>query len=270
MPRRFPSADKTPATTPADRSKNELRALLQELRTLEQEGKLDATAEAHIRTRFSALAQRVTQEHEHLKARLERDRPLPPAKFQWWPPPGRERRLTQLLLAGVALFLAGPIMALMLGGNIIFVRGPAYRVAMPYIFCVSMPVLWAAQIKFDKRLPGKHPRWGRCLMRYPFNAMLVAGLIVLTPYGWAALFGHVFGSPGRYEVTVKWVDGLKAPGRRPSWSCRQHGTLEFRGASAKVCMQRAFVGPMPHTGDTVEVNGRLSWWGLVVDPAEHR
>lgn len=242
----------------------EVAALLREGMELERQGHLDTEATARIEARLQAIyeaQQRVISvQQQHQQAIKDPDAQSPRHKdaYERWTVP--KVLWTPFLAAGVA----GLLLEVTVGRGFIWLGNVAYSSTMPVSLLVLFTVL-AVVLYLDERanhsLRSRHPTgWVRWLVMYPTLVVFCAGLVAFAPWGWAAAIGWAVGMPSRVDVRVASVQVHDERKR----NCNQSAQLEFKGATARICLDGRLAGPVPAAGETVAVSGRVSLLGLHV------
>lgn len=257
----------------------EVAAVLREGMALEEKGLLDAKASAAIEARLDAILQAQMR-----AAGLPQQQPQQPQQAIETPDahaahrsagrPLRHRGTSDRVRIVVALVFAaafaGLLLEVTLGSGFIWSGGTAYGALGGQLFVVLAPVC-AVGLYLHERSTGsiraQYPTgFVRWVFLYPTMVVFMAGFLISIPWGWAALLGWTFGAPSRVDVRVASVqvhDGRKR-------NCDQSARLEFKGATARICLDGRLAGAVPAADDTVAVSGRVSRLGLHVQQVHGR
>ena len=92
--------------------------------------------------------------------------------------------------------------------------------------------------------------------------LTISGLVLVSPYGWAAVGGWMVGEPAAARQAQVLSVQVERP--RPG-KCDRRAVLVFSEGPARVCLEDRLVGDVPKVGDTVSVRGRSSILGLLVE-----
>lgn len=251
----IPSHDLTPET--GDRLENE--KILNEMKALEREGKLDEAAIAGFDARVDAQLARISHGVEKAQADFEaaialRKRPVLPKRF------------VIPFLVFLFLVFIGPLIEMGIGRGFVFAYANAYRAAMPWIVGILLPVIGFGvytRERKDHLLKDRYPTWGvRWLLMFPLVSLLAAALIVVSPLGWAAFMGWATGAGVTVpEAKVLAVGKASASSRR---GCKQDARLQILGNEATICLDGRISKPLKQ-GDSLSVQGRVSVWGVYIE-----
>lgn len=244
----------------------EVEAILRESAELDRRGQLDAAAKKRIEARLEELITRFKQE---MTARLAEIHATSRHEFQQRIVLPRRLRLPGLLLA--LLIAVGALLEATMGDAFIFAAAPQYRSAMPVMFfalLIPVAVGWLALERNSPDMAARYPTWWvRWFVMFPLVVALTSGLIIVSPLGWAALSGLVTGVPTEgAEAIVASIDSTDSISRR----CGQLTRLDFRGATATVCLGGRYSGRPLKDGDKLVLAGRLSRFGFFIEAASVR
>lgn len=251
----FPARQQSKRTpSAADREDD---AIFEEFNELALEGRIDDDAVASIDARLDANLKRREVEFAASIAEIE---------AQFAPP-----RLLPLgaRLALAVVFLAASIGALLeitIGSGFIFAGSNAYRHAMPWLWGILLPafgVTWYLAERRQKLLLHRYPTaWVRWMLIFPLMAVASAGMTIIAPLGWAALGGYLTGtSPERLAAKVLSIEPAETRRR----SCDQKARLEVEETAADICLEGRLTGRSPGRGETVDVTGRRSVFGILIE-----
>lgn len=232
---------------------SEMDSALQERARLKSEGKLDATASLRIEARLHELSSKMDKvmDEELADGLAEiygiRHRRLPiPLRVFW---------------VVMALLGIGTVLEITVGQGFIFSGSNEYREASPWLLALFTPIL-AVGLFFHLRAIPPAPYTRAQISRRALLAggvAIIAYMVVVAPLGWIALLGWTVGSPSMsLEATIIAIEATHR-GR----TCRQHAELDFRGTSARICVEDR-LSVQPRAGETVRVSGLLSPLGLYV------
>jgi hypothetical protein len=244
--RRIPSA--------ADR---EDEAIFDEFNDLARKGGVDDDAIASIDARFDANLKRREAELAasiaEIEAQFAPPRPLPLA--------------ARIALATVMLALAiGSLLEITIGSGFIFSGSNAYRHAMPWLWAVLLPsfgVVWYLAERRQNLLRHRYPTaWVRWLLVFPLMVVASAGMAIVAPLGWAAMGGYLVDAPPE-RLAAKVLSIEPAATRRRS--CDQKARFEIDGIAADICLEGRLTGRSPGRGEMVEVTGRRSVFGILIE-----
>nr|CBA31410.1 hypothetical protein Csp_F37390 [Curvibacter putative symbiont of Hydra magnipapillata] len=101
----------------------------------------------------------------------------------------------------------------------------------------------------------------RVLLGFPLMSVFIAGVLVAAPLGY--FYGMVYLS-GEFQTGVTVVVLEAEPRSSSGKGCKQHFTFRYEAVSGKVCVQGRVVGPLPVTGQRVELRGIRSALGFWV------
>lgn len=237
--------------------------ILNEMKALEREGKLDEAAIAGFDARVDAQLARISQEVEKAQADFEaaierRKHPVLPKRF--------------FIPVVVIIFLVfiGPMIELGIGKGFVFAHANAYRAAMPWIVGLLLPVIGFAVYTRERKellLKYRYPTWGvRWLLMFPLVSLLGAAMIAMAPLGWAAFIGWATGKDSTaLEARVLSVGEASSSSR----GCKQHASLQVLGNEASICLDGRISKP-PRQGDSLSVRGRVSAWGVYIEELHPR
>ncbi|WP_322594546.1 hypothetical protein [Acidovorax sp.] len=167
--------------------------------------------------------------------------------------------------AAVAVFFVfgGVALEMVFGSGFIFLGSGALYSAMPWLLGILLALFAWGVYRLERStgfLEADVPTWSiRWLIMYPFVVLLCASAVFGAPWGWAAFLGWSTGVPVREQIRVVWIE---TP--RDSDNCGQSARVEFRGSTARICVEGLMEGAAPRAGDTVGVSGLISSYGLLV------
>lgn len=101
----------------------------------------------------------------------------------------------------------------------------------------------------------------RVLLGFPVMALSLAGVLVAAPLGYVYGLAYITGSP---QTGVSAVVLKAEPVRTSGKGCKQDFTFRLDGAAGEACVQGRVVGPLPVTGQRVELRGIRSVLGFWV------
>lgn len=242
-----------------ERANAEMEAVFQEGMALEEKGKLDAAAQAQIESRLQDISNKLNKELDDQIARVKAQYPLP----NRWVLPKSFRLPASALLIFV---IVGAVLEMLVGSSFIFSGSNDYRRAVPWLLCIVVPLVAVGFFLLEKRnhqMKAQFPTWSiRWLAMFPLIIAMCSAAIVISPLGWASVLGWVIGMPTeRLEAIVISIDNP----RSRSGECDQHADLEFRGVTARICVEDLVMGATPKAGERVLISGRLSSLGLYID-----
>jgi len=230
----------------------EMDMILQETLKLDSEGKLDNTAVEEIQRRIQNK-----DASENAIDIITR-----PSISEPWTLPKKFRLPVLAILFFVVI---GALLEAIIGKQFIFSAINEYWQFIPWIIGVTAPLLaWGLffMVKNDYFIKSRYPTWSiRWLVMFPMMVALSIAMVVTAPLGWASLYGWTTGAPTEnLEARV-----IEISVSHPSRWCDQESELNFRGASATICVEGRLSGQTPKAGDRVQVSGRLSQLGLFVE-----
>ncbi len=166
-------------------------------------------------------------------------------------------------VAALVFVFGGAYFEWTLGGAFLFFDNTALRAAMPWMVGALVPVFVVVLCRLERvvpllvdQLPGV---FFRTAIAYPLLALLCAAAVAAAPWGWAAYFGWVAGTPSRVQARLLWMEPLTVRAL-----CGQYARLEFQGRTAHICVEERLPAKQPQVGDMVTVYGRVSSLGLFV------
>jgi hypothetical protein len=253
---------KTRKSGQADPSSPEAKmdALLAEAMRLDRQERLDDAALAQLDARMQQEFGRLHQEGRANQTAKIETRAASPRNFVL------PRRFRSPALAAFLFVTGGSVLELTVGQGFIFAWANEYRSIAPWIFLGLLPPFglgWYFLERANQTLRVSFPTgWVRWLLVFPLAVALSAGMVVVSPLGWAALFGWAAGTPSD-QLEAKLVSiGESSPSAR---SCDQSATLELGGATTRICLEDRISGQTPRAGDTLAIVGRTSALGVFID-----
>jgi hypothetical protein len=232
-------------------------AIFEEFQELARKDRLDGDAVASLDARLASNLRRREAELAVSLAEME-------AQYsQRWTLPLSVRIA---LVVFMLLVTVGFVLEMTVGGSFMFAGSNAYRHAIPWLAGVLFPaygVVWYLADRRQGALSHRYPTaWVRWIFVFP---LVVAGSSVITivaPLGWAALGGHLTGAPPeRLAAKVLSIEPA-VPRRR---SCDQKARLEIDETAADICLEGRLAGRSPRQGETVNVVGRQSVFGVLIE-----
>lgn len=101
----------------------------------------------------------------------------------------------------------------------------------------------------------------RVLLGFPLMSLFIAGVLIAAPLGYVYGFAYITGS---FQTRVSAVVLEAEPTRSSGKSCKQRFKFHLDSAVSKVCVEGRVVGPLPVTGQRVELRGIQSVLGFWV------
>lgn len=237
------------------------------MKALDREGKLDPVTSAR-------LIEQAQQEYDRVN-RESNGKVTPESLGYGLPLHQRPLSLWLRIPLGSAFIfvIGGFLLELTIGSGFIFAFSSQYKTVMPWLgLAAALPVGVALLYleKKDRFMSNRYPTWViRWLIVFPLMTATVSAGIVISPFGWAAIAGWLFGTPSDH-IQAK-VIFLRAPSKRLRWlDCRQEAMLEAGAGSADICLDNRVLGPMPGAGDAVAVAGRTSVLGVYVQTLKRK
>ncbi len=240
---------------------SEFEAAFQEVVKLESQGGLDAAARARLDERLHTISKKLEKDLADQVSQISSDDVRPKRRIL-------PRQFLVPYIAALTFVIGGALLETTVGEGFIFSGSTQYRLAMPWLFGLLIPILalkWFLIERVTHQLQTSYRYWSHRIFVFSGMVALTSALVVVSPLGWAALLGQTIGSPSRVEATIISVD---APSRY-RFVCAQRAHLEFNGATARICLDGRLVGPVP-VGEKVVVVGRVSRLGLCVDRIERQ
>lgn len=232
----------------------EMDTILQEILKLDSADKLDNAAIEKIQRR---IQNKGTSEITSGIAKR------PSASNPWTL--SKKSRLPVLVLPIMFFVVIGALLEAIIGKQFISSAINEYWQFIAWIIGVLAPLLaWGVflMVKNNHFIKSRYPTWSiRWLVMFPLMVVVSTAMVITAPLGWAALYGWTTGAPTEnLEARV-----IEISVSHPSRWCDQKSKLNFRGASASICVEGRLSGQPPRAGDRVEVSGRLSQLGLFVE-----
>jgi len=232
-----------------------MEAVFHESTHLEQQGNLDEAAERRIEAQLKAISDRLDRQLADDLAEIRGEDAT--GRVSYWKK-----------IAAIVFLLAfiGMALEVTVGESFVFFYSNAYKSSLPTLFALTLPafaIFWFRLEKQQHALSGRYPTWTvRWLVMFPVVVLLSSTMLVLSPFGWSALGGWVFGSDAPpLQAKVLTVEEE----RFRSGKCDQKAKLDFNGTQTNICIEGRIAGPAPKVGDTVSVKGRRSFLGLFID-----
>lgn len=241
---------------------SEFEAVLQDVGKLEGQGGLDSQARARIDERLQSISKKLNSDLADQVSQISSDDVRP--KRRTLP-----RQLLVPYIAVLTFVIGGPLLESTVGEAFIFSGSTQYRLAMPWLFGILIPILalkWFLIERVTHQLQTSYRYWSDRIFMFLGMVALTSALVVVSPLGWAALLGKTIGSLSRVEVAIISVDSPS----RYRLVCAQRAHLEFNSATAQICLDGRLVGPLPSIGEKMMVVGRVSRLGLYIDRLEHQ
>ena len=239
-----------------ERAQADLASVVQQVSQLERQGKLDEQAVRQIEAQLTEISERFS--------------PQIPQQFTTSePPPGmgrQEPRWKKYVAFVILLAVGGGLLEITIGEYFVFYFSKAYASAFPALCAVTVPTVGVLLFRMEKRqgdlaakIPTPFLRW---FIVFPMVVLTLSGLVLVSPYGWAAAGGWMAGEPAAARRAK--VHSVHVEKPRPG-KCDQRAVLVFSEGPARVCLENRLVGDVPKVGDTVSVRGRSSVLGLLVE-----
>lgn len=170
-----------------------------------------------------------------------------------------------VLIALVAV-IAGISLEITLGQQFVFSAGKQYRAAVPWLLIFLAPAfawMWFVIERLNHTMAGRYPTWWvRWLVMYPLVVALSSAMVAISPLGWFAVYGRLWGTPAEGVEAKMLVVGDNRPSSR---GCHQNADIIIDGSSARICLANVLSGRTPVAGETVTVAGRISIAGVFID-----
>ena len=237
-----------------EQSDPEVASILREALQLERQGKLDAAAEEDIRRRIKELSDKQHGDIPAINTRsMSPKRLVLPKKYQL------------PALAMILFVVFGALLEAFVGDRFIFSASNEYWRGMPWAIGILAPLLAVGLFSIEKNnqtMKSRYPTWAiRWLLMFPLTVAAATAMSVAAPLGWIALYGWATGVPTQQLEgrVVKVGASSRTPG------CDQRAELNFRGATASICVENRISGMPPMAGDKIAISGRLSPTGLFVE-----
>ncbi len=240
---------------------SEFEAVFQDVVKLEGQGGLDAQARARIDERLQTISKKLNSDLADQVSQISSDDVRPKRRVL-------PRQLLVPYIAALAFVIGGSLLESTVGEVFIFSGSTQYRLAMPWLFGILIPILalkWFLIERVTHQLQTSYRYWSDRIFTFLGMVALTSALVV-SPLGWAALLGKTIGSLSRVEATIISVDSPS----RYRFVCAQRAHLEFNGATAQICLDGRLVGTLPSIGEKMTVVGRASRLGLYIDRLEHQ
>ena len=172
------------------------------------------------------------------------------------------RRVVAVVLV---LLLVGALLEMTVGERFIFAHADQYRDAMPWLLpllaaALGVPIFMqvrSAEVRRQAVAAGISRWW----TLFACGLAITLWMAAVSPLGWAAAVVWMLGSPVR-SVEAR-VVAIEPPTSRRY--CDQRAELEFRGATARLCVEGLVRAQQPRVGDTVKLGGRALSLGLLVE-----
>jgi hypothetical protein len=242
----------------------ELSTALRDLTKLDKPGELNAEAvkrtDARLEKLFARDEQKLAADIAAIKAIPAKSSPRRPA-----PKP-----LVIAILAAYLVVVVGVALELSLGSTFIFAENDRYRSVMPTVFwlgCIPFAAGLFAMDMHTKQWKATYPTWViRWLVMFPLLVALSSVGAMVSPLGWAALFGWAAAVPvqGLDASVISTRESVKKKGL---FDCSLKAEIKHNGSAARVCMDGIYIGPAPTAGSKLVLAGRISRFGLFIDSA---
>ncbi|WP_195880848.1 hypothetical protein [Methylomonas fluvii] len=176
-----------------------------------------------------------------------------------------------LSIIALATVFAGFSLELTIGNQFVFSAANQYRAAFPWLtafLAIISAWIWFS-LQHKNHIWAKHyPTWWvRWLLVFPGMVATSSIIVAISPLGWLALYGWIFGSPTEgHEAKMLSVAAYHSGSR----GCHQNAEIIINGNSATVCLDKAISGRVPAVGEAVTVAGRISRAGVFVDEIRAR
>ena len=211
--------------------------------------RLDARFDANLKLREAELAVSLAE----IEARYSQRRTLPlPVRIA--------------LVVFMLLVTVGFVLEITVGGSFMFAGSNAYRHAMPWLSGVLLPaygVVWYLADRRQGALSHRYPTaWVRWMFVFPLMVAGSSAMTIVAPLGWAALGGYLTGAPPEH-LTASVLSIEPAVSR--SRSCDQKARLEIDEIAVDICLEGRLTGRSPGRGETVDVIGRRSVFGVLIE-----
>lgn len=154
-----------------------------------------------------------------------------------------------------------------LGQAFIWTYANTYRVAIPWLYAVLLPVCAIFWFRIEKQ----HRRYLNFGTRTILDRIILFSLtfiyssafVICIPLGLAALAGWVLGTPSD-QIPAKVLSVSPLSNSSHSF-CRQTAKINVNGKDATICIINRVVGFNPVAGDSITVQGKVSIFGVLVE-----
>jgi hypothetical protein len=221
-------------------------------------------------TSEDAVIARLEEQLQNLTARLDKETAEKLAEIRATPASARgfvvPMRYRLPVLIAVVAVVAGSVLELTIGQQFVFSAANQYRAMVPWLLVFLAPAFawaWFVLERANRDMAGRYPTWWvRWLFVYPLVVALSSAMVAISPLGWFAVYGRLWGTP---------TEGVKAKMlaigdyRSSSRGCHQDADIFIDGSSARICLASVLAGRTPAVGETVNVAGHISSAGVFID-----
>lgn len=255
MPTSLPGNENARVSEAFERAKADMETVFHEGTQLERQGKLDEEAAKRIEAKLQAISERLDRQVAKDIADIRASSAIQP-QSAW-------KKIVAFLL--LAAFIGMPL-EFTIGENFVFSYSDEYKSMLPTLFALALPafaILWFRLEKQQRALSYRSPTWAvRWIIVFPLVVVLSSSLVVLSPFGWAALGGWAVGR----EASPRQAKVLSVgPERARMGKCDQKAMLDIGGVQANICIEGRVIGPSLKAGNTISVRGRSSFFGLFIE-----